>query len=594
MFATARRAMSDQDDRNETYYRSLKRNMILVMILVSVTPLLVIAGTILYYFDVSYSQRVEDHLRTLVKKHAQNINTFLDANLASIQFVASSFPYEKLADKKFLSRLLATLREEHGRSFVDLGLVDENGLQVAYAGPFHLEGANYAKAEWFKEAIGQHWYISDVFQGLRDLPHFIVAVRGEKDGRRWILRATVDFDAFNRIVKNIRIGATGFAFIINRKGELQTDSRFVTALPTDMYLNFLKTGGKGPLDVTVRRLRNASQDEILSFMAPLKNGDWLLGYQQKAADAYSVLYNARRIALGIFAVGCLGIILAAVYLSNRMIKRISLSDAQNAMMNEQVIEAGKLASVGELAAGIAHEINNPVAIMVEEAGWIEDLLEEEDLKACDNLEEFRRALWQIRTQGKRCKEITHKLLSFARKTDPIPARLQLNELVEEVVALCDTRARYDSVSLVTNLDPQLPPVEVAPSEIQQVLLNLINNSLDAMDSKGGKLEITTRTEDAFAVIDVADEGPGIPMANLQRIFDPFFTTKPVGQGTGLGLSICYGIVKKLGGDISVNSAMGIGTTFHIKIPMQEGQARVHYKYRAGALGSVTGHENASR
>ena len=244
-------------------------------------------------------------------------------------------------------------------------------------------------------------------------------------------------------------------------------------------------------------------------------------------------------------------------------------EMEKEMMNEQVIEAGKLASIGELAAGIAHEINNPVAVMVEEAGWIRDLLDEEDLKETANLEEFKRSLNQIRTQGHRCKEITHKLLSFARKTDPTVKLVQVNEVIEDVISLSQQRALYATVKIETNLDPDLPKVEASPSELQQVFLNMINNSLDAMDSKGGMIEVISRVSGRFVVVDVADTGVGIPKSNLQRIFDPFFTTKPVGKGTGLGLSICYGIMKKMGGDLTVNSAVGLGTTFHIHIPMTQ-------------------------
>ena len=225
------------------------------------------------------------------------------------------------------------------------------------------------------------------------------------------------------------------------------------------------------------------------------------------------------------------------------------------MITEQVVETGKLASVGELAAGIAHEINNPVAIMVEEAGWIEDLLEEEEFKHGENLSEFQRALQQIRTQGKRCKEITHKLLSFARKTDSRIQNVQLNDVIEELIALSAQRAKYSNVEIHSNLQENIPTVRVSQSELQQVLLNLINNALDAMEKTGGNLRISTRMEEDSIImgdhllIEVADDGPGIPAANLAKIFDPFFTTKPVGKGTGLGLSICYGIIKKMGGNI---------------------------------------------
>ena len=134
------------------------------------------------------------------------------------------------------------------------------------------------------------------------------------------------------------------------------------------------------------------------------------------------------------------------------------------LMNEQIVQTGKLASVGELAAGIAHEINNPVAIMVEEAGWIEDLLEEEAFQEEENLTEFKRALDQIRTQGRRCKEITHKLLSFARKTDARVQEVRIKPLIEEIVSLSAQGAKYSNVTINTDLSEDLPPVQVSPSE----------------------------------------------------------------------------------------------------------------------------------
>jgi two-component system NtrC family sensor kinase len=242
------------------------------------------------------------------------------------------------------------------------------------------------------------------------------------------------------------------------------------------------------------------------------------------------------------------------------------------MMNQQVIETGKLASIGELAAGIAHEINNPVAIMVEEAGWIDDLLKEEEFGPSENLDEFRRALKQIATQGKRCKDITHKLLSFARKTDSKVQDVNLNDILSEIVELTRQRARYSNVKIVTRLQAGLPPVKTSPTEMQQIFLNMLNNAIDAMEKKGGEIKISTWTEGILVRVDIEDNGPGIAAANLARIFDPFFTTKPVGKGTGLGLSICYGIVKKLGGEIKVKSVVDLGTTFTIYLPFRDESA----------------------
>lgn len=579
--------MEDKKIVGPNYYRTLKRNMLLIMILVSFAPLLLITGIILYQFQVSYQEKVIAHLEEVVEKHRQNIDGFLDEKLADIRVMTRTFSLEQLRDESFLQGKLAILQEEHGGVYVDLGLVNGEGLQVAYAGAFKLARVNYSEADWFKKALKSEQFISDVFLGIRGLPHFIVAVKKKWQGSTWILRSTIDFVAFNSLVENLRIGKTGLAFIVNREGEFQTNAplavRQNSRKHVDLLIKSFRQGlspeAQGQIEVTdrVRKKKNDQQPvtviesdpnrggEYISVSTPLKNGEWLLVYQQDTADAFADLYRTRKLALVIFLLGGLGIVSMAFILSSRMIKRVVWADREKEMMNEQIIEAGKLASVGELAAGIAHEINNPVAIMVEEAGWIEDLLEEDG--GCEDPAEVRRALKQIKNQGARCKQITHKLLSFARKTDPELRKVQLNELIDEVVALSEQRVKYSNVNLNLNLAQHLPEVYASPSEFEQVLLNLVNNALDAMTTDGGTLEITTRVDGGQVVVDVADTGQGIPKANLARIFDPFFTTKPVGKGTGLGLSICYGIIRKMEGEISVNSAVGLGTTFHVRLPL---------------------------
>ncbi len=188
------------------------------------------------------------------------------------------------------------------------------------------------------------------------------------------------------------------------------------------------------------------------------------------------------------------------------------------------------------------------------------------------VDEFEQSLNKIKAQGSRCKQITHKLLSFARKTDPVPRKVKINDIVSESITLCEHRVTSGSKMIKAELADGLPFTRISPSEAQQVFVNLINNALDEIESRGGEIKITTRREDDYLVVDIADNGPGIPDYVLPRIFDPFFTTKPVGKGTGLGLSICYGIVKKWGGDISVNTKEGVGTTFHIRFSVSKTNA----------------------
>lgn len=255
-------------------------------------------------------------------------------------------------------------------------------------------------------------------------------------------------------------------------------------------------------------------------------------------------------------------------MARRASEYLSRTEVPPQSMNEQVVEACQMASIGELASGIAHEINNPVAIMLEEAGWMQDLLDEEkaELKKDQNVEELRRSLTQIRTQGRRCKDITHKLLSFARKSDSKMQDVDLNALAEDIAALLEKRAKNAGVKILLDLDTTIQPVQASSNEMHQVFQNLVNNALDAMEKKGGELSITSKKSEDGIHFWFRDTGNGIPKANLVKIFDPFYTTKAVGKGTGLGLFICYAVIQNMGGTITVSSQEGIGTTFHIRLP----------------------------
>ncbi|MFH0997361.1 MAG: ATP-binding protein [Pseudomonadota bacterium] len=553
----------------QPYYRTLTRKIFVTIITVSFIPVFLVSATIFYQFRTSYREKIFAHLKEMVQKHTMNIDKFLLNKLSDIRYLSRSAGFNNLCSEAFLQQTLAIMQQEYGSVFVDIGVIDDMGKQVAYAGPHQLAKADYADADWFQKAMNSQHFISDVFLGLRGVPHFIIAVRNNRDGKPWILRATIDFEAFNALVAKIRVGETGFAFIINRQGIIQTNPIFNVIPNKDMYLSIFQqeTVFEKPDDVYITEQVDKSGKKNIYVGLLLKNGDWLLIYQQNSADAFSKLNQTQLFSIIIFILGGVAIVTMAFMLSGRMVKRISVTDSEKEMLNQQVVETGKLASVGELAAGIAHEINNPVAIMVEEAGWIQDLLEEEEFQASENFAEFKRALIQIKTQGTRCKDITYKLLSFARKTDSRIQDIQINDLITDLVSLSDQRGKYSMVEIHSQPAEHLPLLRLSVSELQQVFLNLINNAIDAMDRKGGKLFIATRCEDRHVVVEMTDTGAGIPEANLSRIFDPFFTTKPIGKGTGLGLAICYGIIRKMSGEIKVRSTLNVGTTFSIYLPI---------------------------
>jgi two-component system NtrC family sensor kinase len=569
---------------SDHYIRSLNRNIILIIIVVSVIPLILVSSTIYYQFRTSYHEKVYDHLRELVHSHSRNIDYFLQEKLSDIRSLTAGYGRDKLEDESFLQERLVILQKNFGKDFVDLGVINADGKQTAYAGPFKLAKADYADAGWFRRSIQSEFFISDVFLGLRGMPHFIIAVRNSHQEGYWILRATIDFVRFTSLVDNIRLGETGFAFILNKTGELQTTPISRPSIEVDasrtIYTELLSRSAVIPEEPRVAVKSDSNQNKNIYIAALLKNGDWLLVYQQRMADAFADLNKTFMLTTALMFLGLVAIIIMAFTLSKAVVRRVARADSEKQLMSKKVIEASKLASVGELAAGIAHEINNPVAIMVEEAGWMGDLMEDVVFDKNEDRSEFERSIKQIQTQGKRCKEITHKLLSFARQTDSTVQDVDIKTVIEEMVALSSQRTKYSLVQIRTEVEQNLPSIRASISELQQVFFNLINNAIDAMENQGGTLTISCKQQNSFIVIKISDTGKGIPEANLDRIFDPFFTTKPVGKGTGLGLSICYGIIEKMGGKIEVQSKVGLGTSFLISIPLQSQESRQGEKISA--------------
>jgi two-component system NtrC family sensor kinase len=538
-----------------------------VLALIIIAPLVITGAVNLQQFRKAYQTKVSNELSVMIERHSLTVDSFINDRLSDVRVIAREHPIDRLREPDFLRRVLSLMREEYHGAFVDLGLVDARGIQVAYAGPFNLLMADYAAAEWFQDAVASESVISDVFAGLRGSPHFIVATQKTVGDELYVVKATIDFEAFNALVENLRIGSTGFAFIINRQGEFQTNPHFEVALNRAPWVDLLE--GRIRSDrISVLEGEDVLGRKAVFTIAPLKQGQWFLCYQQETSDAFAELRRVQDFATVVLIVVSLAAIFAGYLISRNIGQRLADAYRERTVMAHQVIETGRLASIGELAAGIAHEINNPVAIMVQEAGWIDDLLGEGEPCSEENLVEITRAVGQIRTQGDRCKEITYKLLSFARKTDPTVREVDLNEVVDEVIGLTSQKTRYANVRIETELSPNLPSIQASPSELQQVLLNLVNNAIDAIERPGGTVTVATRIDDDGVVLEVRDTGKGIPEANLGRIFDPFFTTKPVGQGTGLGLPICYGIVEKMGGRITVESEIEKGTTFTVFIPRE--------------------------
>jgi two-component system NtrC family sensor kinase len=235
------------------------------------------------------------------------------------------------------------------------------------------------------------------------------------------------------------------------------------------------------------------------------------------------------------------------------------------VLQSKLRHAEKMAAVGQLVSGVAHEVNNPLTAIL---GFSDLLLEQEDMP-----EPAKKDIAVILQEAQRTKTIVQNLLSFARQTPPQRTSVQLNPILRRTVQLRAYDFGSHGVDVIENLAEDLPEIAGDPHQLQQVFLNIINNAYDAVCESGGagRIELRTAARDGAVEISFSDNGPGI--STPERIFDPFFTTKEVGKGTGLGLSICYGIVREHGGEISChNNSPAPGATFIVRLPIARARA----------------------
>lgn len=283
---------------------------------------------------------------------------------------------------------------------------------------------------------------------------------------------------------------------------------------------------------------------------------------------YSPLWKASLVGIVLFLAGALGAAILSIAITKAQVLRIQKADREKENLTQKLLVASRTAAVGEMSAGLAHEINNPLAIIETLQTWIRDLAATPGISEEDRLEILESSS-KIGEQVARCKTITQGLLKFARKVDSQAQKLDLNQMLQELAAVAQSRAKVENVRL--QLETGEIPLFFAPhAHMQQIFMNLVNNALDAVAGKeDGVVRILSRLAGGKITVSVEDNGTGIPKEVLSRIFVPFFTTKPVGKGTGLGLAICYGLVHDMGGTILVESTPGVGTTFTVELPMKD-------------------------
>ena len=550
--------------RSKDRYKGLKIRIVLLEAFLSLIPLIIVVTVSYFWFQSILKDDYRNQLRWQLENTKQSIEFLVEEKLSGLRFLSSAFTYEQLSDEKALAEIFSKFKKECG-GLVDIGIIDSNGFQKAYVGPYRLQGKDYSNQDWFHEVVIRSAYVSDVFMGYRKLPHFAIAVKREapEKGIFWILRATIDMHTLQKYASAINIRDNDDAFIITHEGVLQTPSRFHGKVLEKISLPItLSQGGVSLLDRTL----SDGSPAIFGY-TPVKDSPWILVTVIKSNPYLKIPKIFKNELFIITVLSIIFSIFVTIALAQTIVTRIKKTDQELEQAIETTEHASKLASIGRLAAGVAHEINNPLAIINEKAGLMKDILETSENHQ-GNKDKFLILLNGIFESVNRCRTITHRLLGFSRRMDVSHDAINLNDTIKEVMGFLEKEILYRNIVLTLNLQEDLPKVVTDKGQIQQVFLNIINNAVDAVE-EGGQIEISSNKKDPKTVrVSIRDNGMGIPKEKIKHIFEPFYTTKEKGKGTGLGLSISYGIMQRLGGTMFVESEIHKGTTFIVEIPIK--------------------------
>ena len=555
--------LNDNTMSNRERFLYLRRNLLIIMLLITLVPLSITTGLSFYRYQLLIQEETVTNAQWSTESARQTIEAFLDRLKAAIQVVSDSYTFEDLASQEILDTIFRKLQQEHP-GIVDLSIIDPKGLQRAYSGPYNLAGKEYSDSQWYTKALTKDFYISEVFLGFRRVPHFVMATSRKISGGtgNWVLRASIDTETLDRFLEPIHSELVKDAFLVNRQGTLQSSSYYngkvyeqfrLTDVPTAKNID-LAEGYRDRLSV----LRTYAQINVTPWVLILEH--------QNYPNKKSWLSFRRQLVL-IFITCAALIILITFQIAKVLATNISKSDEMREAMLAKTEHTNKLASIGRLAAGVAHEINNPLAIINEKAGLMKDLLQISN--EFEYRDKFIAQIDSLQDAVNRSRVITHRLLGFARRMEAKLEPVQINNVILDVLGFLNKEAMYQKITIEHDLQPDLPSITGDHGQLQQVFLNILNNAIDAV-GKGGTVRIFSSCNDPESIsVDIEDNGPGIPPEIQKKIFEPFFTTKKANDmhGTGLGLSITYGLVKKMGGEISVKSEVGRGTTFSIILPI---------------------------
>ena len=531
------------------YFRRTWNAVVVTLLTVAFVPLIIIGGGMYAYLTWVIQQKTVATLRVDALDLRDAVDQFLAERTVDLKLISENIGLSGLRDPQTLQNVFNSLQQQLP-CYTDLGVIDDQGRHLAYAGSYDLLRVNYRQAEWFETAIAHGVYISDVFLGHRNAPHFVIAVKATDSDGVWLLRATIDTDYFHRMIAAMVEKSNADAYFVNRRGVYQSKPSSTGQLMEPSRLTDLQ-----PFE-GVRFLE--AKDHLLMTVW-LKNVPWLCAVQMDRKQAFAELKRIRIIGIWVFALAAVLIVMTVLLTTNYLVSRLEVKRRSIRQLDRRLRHSNRLASAMELALGFFREIKDALTNIDAAAMNIQGL------GSCNPAREVADSLSQIRSETARSSRSIDNFLRFTRSAEPIIKDLNLNALLDDLLEFMDKELRFNNIDVVRNFEDSVPAVQSDPAGLRQVFQNLILNAVAAVQTNGS-ITLTTRLQAEEVIVTIADTGPGIPEEHLAQIFEPLFSTKP--GGTGLGLPICVDIIEHLGGRITANNRPEGGACFVVSLPIQ--------------------------
>ena len=554
---TTTRKPSEPAPGDFPYFRRLWNSIVLSLVGAAFIPLILIGGGMYYYAASALQEKTLQSLRTDVRHHQKTVDRFLVERTGDLRQIANAMDLQSLTRPGAIDDALASLHTDGPAYFTDLGIIDDQGRHLAYAGPYDLIRKNYAATEWFRAVMAGSVYVSDVFSGFRNVPHFIIAVKQRIEGRVLIVRATVDAIFFDNLVRGISAKGGGVSFLVNGQGVFQSRPDGTAPLMSPSHI---------PVPERFDGIRVSETNGQIRVMGWLETVPWLSVVQMDKKEIFRMLRRMRHVGIFVFILGAILIGFTALLTTNHLVQLLETKRTSIRLMGHHLRQANRMTLSLQLYTGFFQEINETLANIDSTATWIE-----EQIRNTDNLEIIRKEidenLTQLGSEILRSRATIQQIIAFSQPADPIVADTDINGMLDDQIELFRRELYFNNIRIVRDYQAPLPAVRTDPSRLKQVFQNLMFNALTAVD-KNGKICLNTQSADDRVRIVVSNSGPGIPDGIKGKIFEPLFTTHS--KRLGLGLAICRDIVEALGGTITAGngSVHGTSTSFTIELPIR--------------------------